>query len=152
MSGKYIPLEHKVRSRYKIVDSGCWEWTGATTRGGYGQVMDGRKNLRAHRAAYMLFVGDIPDGMLVCHSCDNPLCINPDHLWLGDTAANTQDKVMKGRANKGESMPSSKLNEDAVKEIRASNMNIRVAAEKFRVSPVTAWKARERITWRHLDA
>ena len=148
----FIPLEVKVRSRYRIVDSGCWEWTGATTRGGYGQVMDGKKNLRAHRAAYMLFVGDIPDGMLVCHSCDNPLCINPDHLWLGDTVANTQDKIMKGRSIKGESVASSKLTDEAVKEIRAADMNIYVAAEKFRVSPVTVWKARERITWRHLDA
>lgn len=152
MTNTYIPLEQKVRSRYKVVDSGCWEWTGATTRGGYGQVMDGRKNLRAHRAAYLLFVGDIPAGMHVCHSCDNPLCINPDHLWLGTDAQNVKDKVMKGRANRGESIGTSKLTDEAVKEIRASYMNLRTASEKFGVSTVTIWKARERITWRHLDA
>jgi hypothetical protein len=112
--------------------------------------MDGRKNLRAHRAAYEVYVGPIPVGMLVCHTCDNPKCVNPDHLWLGTEADNTTDKVRKGRGRHGESMTLSKLSNAAVREIRASHMSIYEAAEKFGVSPVTAWKARTGLTWKRI--
>lgn len=79
----------------------CWLWTGAVDRDGYGSFtafFDGQKKfLRAHRFAYQLCKGEIAHGLFVCHSCDVPLCVNPDHLWLGTPADNVSDMLAKKR-------------------------------------------------------
>jgi HNH endonuclease len=85
-------------NRYVRKDaSGCWHWTGATDAKGYGSLLIDRQGVRAHRLAYMLFVGDIPDGHLVCHHCDEPSCVNPDHLFTGTNTDNMRDMVLKDR-------------------------------------------------------
>lgn len=107
---------------YRVLPSGCWEWTRARLKGGYGQVKRGGKTLRAHRMMYEHEHGDIPEGMLVCHTCDNPSCVNPDHLWLGTTGDNVQDKVKKGRqrgAPRGERHPAAKLTQRQAEDVRA---------------------------------
>jgi hypothetical protein len=78
---------------------GCWPWMGARERNGYGQLGNRilRKHLKAHRVAYELAVGPIPEGFLVCHACDNPPCCNPSHLFVGTGADNTHDMIAKGR-------------------------------------------------------
>jgi hypothetical protein len=82
-------------------NSGCWLFTGAVNENGYGSIgIGGRKrgNVFAHRAAWMLYHGEIPDGMYVCHRCDVPSCCNPDHLFLGTAKDNFHDCMKKGRA------------------------------------------------------
>jgi hypothetical protein len=80
------------------LDSKCWEWTGAKNKWGYGAVGKNYKILRAHRVAWELHHNAVvPNGLMVCHTCDNRLCCNPDHLWLGTAADNQQDMVKKGR-------------------------------------------------------
>ncbi len=79
---------------------GCWEWQRGT-RGGYGRVRYRGKQLRTHRLAWYLAVGEIPAGFLVLHTCDNPLCCNPVHLWLGTNRDNLQDAGAKGRLGFG---------------------------------------------------
>lgn len=83
--------------------SGCWEWKGAKTIFGYGKqnIRFGSKyrTINAHRIAFELFVGPIPDGMCVCHRCDNPPCCNPGHLFLGTLSDNSRDAVAKGRVD-----------------------------------------------------
>lgn len=87
----------------KITDTGCWEYQGARNRDGYGTVGSGirSRSMLAHRKAYKLKFGEIPKGLCVCHKCDNPPCINPDHLFLGSMKDNMQDMVRKGRSANG---------------------------------------------------
>lgn len=75
----------------------CWEWTAQTDRKGYGFFSVARKPQRAHRVACRWFLREDPTGFLVCHRCDNPACVNPLHLFLGDCLSNMQDCVRKGR-------------------------------------------------------
>jgi hypothetical protein len=85
----------------------CWEWIGSTDIENYGIVKWNKKRFRAHRISYELFKGEIPKGLCVCHSCDNPKCVNPNHLWVGTIKENNTDRTQKGRNadRKGEKHP-----------------------------------------------
>lgn len=75
----------------------CWLWTAGKDRRGYGKFKSQGKTVRAHRYSYMLVNGSIPNGLFVCHECDVPGCVNPQHLWLGPPSSNTRDMVLKNR-------------------------------------------------------
>lgn len=81
---------------------GCWTWTGATDRHGYGVAWDGRRTARAHRLVWELLIGAIPEGMELCHHCDNPPCVRPSHLFVGTHVANFRDAQRKGRLHTGD--------------------------------------------------
>jgi hypothetical protein len=84
-----------------ITESGCWLWTGDVDKGGYGRLSyysEGKRVfIRAHRASFLVFKGDIPAGHFICHKCDVPGCVNPDHLFAGTALENTRDMIAKGR-------------------------------------------------------
>lgn len=94
--GKTRPLADRFWAKVNKTE-GCWEWTGAKGRGGYGQLYVDGKDVRAHRVSWELHHGPIPKGMFVCHHCDNQPCVRPEHLFIGDNAANMRDAFAKGR-------------------------------------------------------
>lgn len=102
-----------------VLEDGCWEWSHSRNSEGYGNIWVDKKCKKAHRVSYELHFGPIPEGLLVCHHCDNPPCCNPDHLFLGTDADNTQDKVNKGRMvdNTGTNNPSAVLIEREIRQI-----------------------------------
>lgn len=101
---------------------GCWNFTGHRDKNGYGKLRWKGKGMLAHRVSYMIVNGYLPDDLLVCHKCDNPSCINPQHLFLGTNYDNTMDAVRKGRKfipdSRGENHGGGKLKEADVREIR----------------------------------
>lgn len=121
--GNPIEIFYKNISRDHHSD-GCWIYKRLENTG-YGSITIKRKSVRAHRFSYILYFGQIPDGMLVCHKCDRPSCVAPDHLFLGSSKDNRQDMIKKGRGNfpRGNKQPSSVLNDEKVHEIKLKLLN-----------------------------
>jgi hypothetical protein len=124
---------------------GCWDWIGPKARAGYGRVRVDKIWQLAHRAAYELEHGKIPQGMWVLHRCDNPGCVRPDHLFLGTAADNTADMMGKGRHK-----PPRRLKEAEVKDILESSARGVTLARKYGVSQSTISSVRRRHTWKHV--
>lgn len=133
----------------------CWEWKLRLNEDGYGQMKVARKTLLAHRISYAIHYGHCPKGLLVCHRCDNPKCVNPEHLFLGTARSNHTDAVTKGRMRwaHGEKARHAKLTVEQVQRIeevyRAGELTQRAVADMFgvtqsRISAIVrgdTWKA-----------
>ena len=131
----------------------CWLWIAKwKDNKGYGRFHFRNKDWCAHRVSYVLHKGEIPDGMCVCHTCDNPGCVNPDHLWLGTVKQNIRDCKRKGRMNdrRGEKHPRSRLTKDDVIKIRLSNLSLKELAENFNVTDGHICNIKKRVCWKHI--
>jgi hypothetical protein len=132
----------------------CWVWTRTRSTGGYGRIYVGRHRwANAHRRAWELAYGPIPEGMVVCHKCDNPPCVRLDHLFLGTMRDNAQDALRKGRLQVGERNHQSRLTAAAAADIRrrwgAGELQVDLARE-YDVHIMTVNDLVHGRTWRHL--
>lgn len=129
----------------------CWLWLGNLDKQGYGRFQR-CGYLRAHRFSYASFVGPIPDGLWVLHSCDNPRCVNPDHLRAGTPLDNSQDRDARGRGNPalGSRNAQSVLTEDGVRRIRSIDGATTELAQRYGVSEATISNARNS-SWKHVE-
>lgn len=154
MAGKPQPVAPRFWRKAGRTESGCWPWTGGGNGTGYGMFwLDGRRQV-ASRVAWALTYGPIPDGLCVCHRCDNPLCVNPDHLFLGTKAENNADKEQKGRGVnlRGSKHGRALLTEEQVLSIRqrrTEGEQLAALAREFKVTKSTIFSAINR-NWRHV--
>lgn len=155
-SGRYADVEARLMKRVLKAPNGCWEWQGPR-RGGkfpYGVIGGGNRSQNAHRVAFRLFKGAIPDGMDVCHHCDNPPCVNPDHLFLGTRRENLEDMVRKGRSLKGKrsnrGVASRVLTDEQVIAIRADTRSNRAIARDYSVTSSSIFCVKHRITYSYI--
>lgn len=143
--------QHRLAKRFshKVDRSGsCHEWKGSIARNGYGCIHHDGRTAYAHRIAWLLRYGDVPDGCLVLHRCDNRRCVNTDHLFLGSFKDNMADMVAKRRQAHGERNAHAKLTERQVIEIRTMGGSNRSVAEQYGVSPGLVSMIRSRRIWR----
>lgn len=134
-------------------EDNCMLWLNAKNLDGYGHVKYNGRTENVHRIVWSYYHGPIPEGMCVCHTCDNPSCINPDHLFVGTRADNSRDMVEKGRQARGSKHTSTHLTDIDVISIRASyasGARLRVLAEQYSVSISTMWKIVTGKYWSHL--
>jgi hypothetical protein len=165
-------IGHKKRTREELVSDfwarvkkggkdECWEWTGGTNGNTpitcYGVLGWGQEKIKAHRFSYELTFGKIPTGLLVCHHCDNPKCVNPNHLFLGTSKDNSDDCHKKGRAHResGEKRYNAKLTESDIREIRRRHIpgkygSLSALAREFGVYNTMIHSIVTRKRWKHV--
>jgi hypothetical protein len=143
-------LFDRLFSRAIVCNNGCWEYSGYRNDGGYGIISVLGNPQKAHRVAYDLCVGDVPNDMKVLHSCDNPPCVNPAHLFLGTQQDNVDDMIGKGRLVLGKRI----LIPEQVIEIRRllteNTLNAEEISKLFGVNRNVIYQIKHRHTWRHI--
>jgi hypothetical protein len=154
----HIRLKERFEAKIDIQpDDKCWIWKGRYSANGYGSFDWKNRPHIASRMSYRIYKGDVPEHLFVCHSCDNPQCVNPGHLWLGTPKDNVDDCIQKGRARPfplkrlGREVNTAKLDEVAVREIRKSSENLRALGRKYGVSSTAIGLIKKRVNWAWLD-
>ena len=158
---RYVSASATVRERlqhtgWTVTDTGCWEWNGIPGLNGYGLIaVGGHVQKYAHRVSWEVHNGrPIPAGRFVCHLCDNRICINPDHLFLGTAQDNNADMRAKGRGAKGERGGMSKLTEADVLDIRsarARGVPGAELAERYGITRGYVYGLSALVRWKHLE-
>jgi hypothetical protein len=136
----------------KLSTSGCWEWGGAKSSSGYGRIGFDGARWACHRLMAHIKVGAVKPDDIVCHRCDNPCCINPEHLFIGTQKQNVDDRDAKGRRNqvRGARQGSSKLTEDMVKAIRLDTRKPSIIADEYGISRAHVGNLKHNRAWKHV--
>lgn len=142
-------------SKTRSGTDGCIEWTAAKKSYGYGVFnRDGKHTILAHRMAWILEYGNLPDDSVIMHRCDNPGCVNVKHLMIGSHADNVADKIAKGRGNDGMRHGHAKLTDDVIRQIRslyqAREANQYQLAKRFGISQSVISEVINRKSWDHI--
>lgn len=149
MMGKSIPLTEKLKN-IVITVSGCWEYQGNRDKNGYGRIKKNGKRLGAHVVSYEIHKGQIENGLCICHTCDNPPCINPEHLFKGTHKENSEDAIRKGRLTPmayvrsflPPEMQETRLTSEQLTQIRSHVGDLRDVAAEIGISRRYAYKIR----------
>jgi len=155
MINQFSSLRERFDAQYEpVTESGCWIWTGSLSSRGYGTIKHKYKTKSAHRVSYELHHGEIQEGKVVCHKCDNPSCVNPSHLYAGTLSDNARDKVKRNRCNptRGTKNPRAKLNNEQVLTIFRSKENGSILADAYGVSRTTVSEIKSGRKWGWLTA
>jgi hypothetical protein len=145
-----LPMPERFWSRVCLDSSGCWIWTGYTDSWGYGSFSFHGTMVRAHRKAYELVNGHIPQGQWVLHTCDTPACVNPAHLYCGTHRDNVRDGKKRGRYSRGSKHYKAKLSEAEVVYIYCSKESNRELGRRFGINNSNISRIRSRKNWAHL--
>jgi HNH endonuclease len=149
---KRFATKIRVADIHPLLGTRCWEWIGCVHKSGYGSFKFGGKCCRAHRVAWILTRGNPTH--LICHYCDNPLCVRPSHLFEGTDKDNSDDRDTKGRLRvnptRGEQRYNAVLTEEAVKYIRTAGLPAYYFAEYYGVNEATIRKVLKRRSWKHV--
>ncbi len=164
-----MPIKHRILpalsrkvvdrfwSKVKMQPSGCWEWQPSTSGHSYGHMRLGnRHSVAAHRIAYKIYYLQDPAESLVLHICDNTICVNPLHLFLGTQQENVDDMRRKKRHAHGHKVPQCKLTESQVTDIRTNyrprkqGVSMYAFAEKYNVTPATIHRVIHNVCWKHI--
>ena len=146
MASKWHNPAHNFEEHVEKTDT-CWLWTGCVDKDGYGVSNINKRKLAAHRASYILFIGEIPKGMYVLHTCNNPTCVNPNHLRLGTQKDNVQDQIKAG-TNVAINKQCAILNWTLVHYIRSSNKTSKDLAKELGISYHCVWDVRKYRSWK----
>lgn len=142
-----IYLESQIE---RITESGCWIWVGGLTSEGYGQTWRRNGESYAHRLSYRIFIGPIPTGYFVCHTCDVKSCCNPSHMFLGTSDDNIADMLKKERNPKGEKHGCAILTEKQILDIRKDCRNGEAIARSYGVSRTHVHRIKKKQVWKHI--
>lgn len=149
MAANRVPLDVRFHAKYEKRYDGCWVWIAAKDKDGYGCIQSEGDKVRAHRVSWELHHGEIPPGLVICHHCDNPSCVNPDHLFLGTVGDNNADMYKKRRNPRGKLHGMAKLCPDDVKAIRKiAGKTGKDIAKAYGVSKSLVGMIRQRVIWR----
>lgn len=144
----------RFQTRYSVSENGCWTWSGSTDSFGYGRLYVNGRGFAAHRFSWLFHKGEIPAGYVICHHCDNPSCVNPDHLFCGTTADNNFDRSVKLRSHRptGARHNQRKLTPEQVEAIRADSRSCSKLGREYGVGADAISRIRRNLTWRHVGA
>lgn len=159
MAKKRLPESERFASKFTPEpNTGCWLWLGGLDQDGYGKFTTWRgskwANIGAHRFSIGFHGAPVPPGMLVCHHCDNPACVNPDHLYIGTPKDNASDIDRRGRRPLGERAPNAKLTRATVSSARAllaSGMSVSAASRALSVNVRTLSDVARGVSWSHVQ-
>jgi hypothetical protein len=136
-----------------IEENGCWIWNKSLDKDGYGKTYSLKYNTnRAHVLSYIVFRGVFDRNLLICHTCNNPSCVNPKHLYAGTHTENMADRTINEKGIEGIKNPKNKLTEQQVREIRALIPHLTLAeiAKSYNVYATAIYKIKHKQTWRNL--
>lgn len=143
--------------KLEILENGCLNWKGFKNAWGYPRITYKKKTYLGNRLIWELNFGKIPEGKIICHTCDNPGCLEIKHLYLGTFKDNIQDCILRNRHKfpRGSESPNAKLKENEVKEIRklmSQGATIRYISKKYNIGITTVFRIKHNISWKHVGS